>query len=156
MLKRAGFRIAWLILAVAILALPLAIVEADGTIDWRGNMIRARVTGKPDLYNPGDWSMRLEVFAINAVGQPIADAPITLERSCRGNLPCPFKNRPEGIGTTDVTGRLVYTWTEHKVPLHQPQSVEGAVHVYIPPEWVSLDLQYILGTGGATDGDGGG
>ncbi len=121
-------------------------VRSEGVIDGRGNVIRAGVTGKPDVYYPTEWLMRLDVSAMNAFGQPIVGAKVTFERDCRLGTPCPFKGLPEPVGETDVNGRLVYTWTERNVPKNTQQMVEGAVHVQIPPDWVSVQIFYTVGS----------
>src|SRR5439155_10268661 len=136
-----------MLLAFAVLTagLPALPTRAEGTVDSRGNQVTAGVTGKPDLYSPGDWLMRLDVSAVNMLGQPIAGSQVTFERVCRAAVPCPFKDRPEPVGQTDLSGRLSYAWTEHRVARNTDQVIEGAVHVYIPPDWVSVQLYYTVG-----------
>lgn len=139
-------RLSILVGVLALAAVLAGAAAADGTTDSRGNYLRAGVTGKPDPYNPGDWLMQLDVAATNVYGQGIGGAPVTFEKACRLSVPCPFKDRPEQVGVTDASGRLTYNWTEHRVPNNVSDQIEGAVHVYIDPLWLSVDVYYTVGT----------
>lgn len=135
---------AWLA-AFAAVGLAGGAVHAEGTIDGRGNVVKAAVNGRVDPYSPTEWLMRLDVQAQNALGQPIANAPVTFERLCRSAVPCPFRGVPENVGTTDASGRLTFAWTERKVTPNSNTVIEAVAHVYIAPEWVDVGLFYSIG-----------
>ena len=152
MFLRVCFALWFAVLTVA--GLPAGAARAEGTIDPYGNVINVKVAGRPDPYTPNVWFMRLDVSATNVYGQPIVGAQVTFERDCRLGVPCPYKRVPEPIGVTDSTGRLTYAWTEPKVPTNSQHFVEGAVHVNIPPDWVSVEVFYSVGNSGAGNAPG--